>query len=85
MKQPLDSVEAEHYVMILRKKLKNSKKNFQLELFNPNNGVYEYSAVVTHSKQWSAEDLLLFISSRSGHENSIGQLKIEWKTLSASS
>ena len=75
LKQPLGSVEGEHYAMILRKKLKNPKKNFQLDLFNPNNGVYEYSAVVTHRKQWSAEDLLLFISGRSGQENSIGQLK----------
>ena len=75
LKQPLDSVEGEHYAMILRKKLKSPKKNFQLDLFNPNNGVYEYSAVVTHSKHWSAEDLLLFTSGRSGQENSIGQLK----------
>ena len=75
LKQPLDSVEAEHYAMILRKKLKRPKKNFQLDLFNPNNGVYEYSAVVTHCKHWSAEDLLLFTSGRSGQENSIGQLK----------
>ncbi|MFC1881673.1 IS1380 family transposase [Thermodesulfobacteriota bacterium] len=75
LKQPLDSVEGEHYAMILRKKLKSPKKNFQLDLFNPNNGVYEYSAVVTHSMHWSAEDLQLFTSGRSGQENSIGQLK----------
>ena len=64
--------------MILRKKLKNPKKNFQLDLFNPNNGVYEYSAIVTHCKHWSAEDLLLFTCGRSGQENSIGQLKSDF-------
>ena len=72
---PIAAVQTPHFAMILRKKLKNPKKNFQLELFCPNNGIYEYSAVATHSQHWSPEDLLLFISGRSGQENSIGQLK----------
>ena len=75
LKQPLDSVEAEHYTMILRKKLRSPKKHYQLDLFSPNNGIYEYSAVVTDTKAWKAEDLLLFVSGRSAQENSISELK----------
>jgi hypothetical protein len=41
---PIAAVQKPHYAMILRKKLKCPKNNFQLELFSPNNGVYEYSA-----------------------------------------
>jgi hypothetical protein len=78
VKNPIGTVENPHYAMILRKKLRNPKKNFQLELFSPNNGVYEYSAVVTDLKTWSAKDLMLFISGRSGQESSIGQLKSDF-------
>jgi len=75
LKQPLDSVEAEHYTMILRKKLRSPRKHYQLDLFSPNNGIYKYSAVVTDTKAWNAEDLLLFVSGRSAQENSISELK----------
>ena len=61
--------------MILRKKLRSPKKHYQLDLFSPNNGIYEYSAVVTDTKAWSSEDLLLFVSGRSAQENSISELK----------
>ena len=62
-------------MFIFRKKVKELGKNFQLDLFSPNNGVYEYSAVVTDTKQWDAKELLLFVSGRSGQENSLSELK----------
>lgn len=75
IKKPIESIKHEHYVIVLRKKLANPKENFQLNLFSPNNGIYEYSAVVTDTKKWNPKDLLLFVSGRSGQENSIGELK----------
>ena len=78
IKDPIESIKYEHFVVILRKKLANPKSNFQLNLFSPNNGVYEYSAVVTHSKAWKPKELLLFVSGRSGHENSIAELKTDF-------
>lgn len=75
VKQPIDSIEHEHYVIILRKKVQCPKKPYQLKLFSPNNGVYEYSAVVTDNKNWDPKELLLFVSGRSAQENSISELK----------
>jgi hypothetical protein len=75
IKSPIGSLEKEHYVFIFRKKVREVPKNFQLNLFSPNDGLYEYSAVVTESKQWDASELLLFVSGRSGQENSLGELK----------
>ena len=75
LKSPIDSLEEEHYVFIFRKKVKEPGKNFQLDLFSPNDGFYEYSAVVTDTKQWDAKELLLFVSGRSGQENSLSELK----------
>jgi hypothetical protein len=75
VKQPIDSIDHEHYVIILRKKVLRPKKHYQLELFSPNNGVYEYSAVVTDNNNWDPKELLLFVSGRSAQENSISELK----------
>ncbi len=75
IKQPLDSVDHEHYVIILRKKVKKTKVHYQLQLFSPDNGNYEYSAVVTDNKTWKPKDLLLFVCGRSAQENSISELK----------
>lgn len=72
---PIDSLQYDHYVLVLRKKLENPKKEFQLNLFSPNNGIYQYSAIVTNNKVWNPKDLLLFVSGRSGQEKSIGELK----------
>jgi hypothetical protein len=71
----IDSIDHDHYVIILRKKLRDPHKAYQLNLFSPNNGVYEYSAVVTDTKQWNPEELLQFVSGRSAQENSISELK----------
>jgi hypothetical protein len=62
MENPIDSIDQTHYVIILRKKLRDPKKPYQLKLFSPNNGCYEYSAVVTDTKQWDPEELLQFVS-----------------------
>ncbi len=75
LKHPIDSIEHEHYVIILRKKVNRPKKHYQLKLFSPNNGVYEYSAVVTDNKKWDPKELLQFVSGRSAQENSISELK----------
>lgn len=75
IKNPIDSIEYDHFVIILRKKLRDPKKPYQLKLFSPNNGVYQYSAVVTDTKQWNPQQLLLFVSGRSAQENSISELK----------
>jgi hypothetical protein len=75
LESPIHSLEKEHYVFIFRKKVKEPEKHFQLDLFSPDNGVYEYSAVVTDTKQWDAKELLLFVSGRSGQENSLSELK----------
>ena len=75
IKQPIDSIEHEHYVIILRKNIKNPTAHYQLQLFSPNNGNYEYTAVVTDNKTWKPKDLLLFVCGRSAQENSISELK----------
>jgi len=72
---PIESIDHDHYVIILRKMLRNPQKPYQLELFSPNNGLYEYCAVVTDTKQWDPEDLLSFVTGRSAQENSISELK----------
>jgi hypothetical protein len=75
IKQPIDSIDHEHYVIILRKKVNKPKVHYQLQLFSPDNGNYEYSAVVTDNKAWKPKDLLKFVSGRSAQENSISELK----------
>ncbi len=75
LKNPIDSIDRDHYVIILRKQLRDPKKPYQLKLFSPNNGVYEYSAVVTDTQRWEPQQLLLFVCGRSAQENSISELK----------
>jgi hypothetical protein len=62
-------------VFIFRKKAQEPGKHFQFDLFSPNDGIYEYSALVTDTQRWEAKELLLFISGRSGQENSLSELK----------
>ena len=77
-KQSVGSIEHEHYVVIVRKKIRCKHKYVQLDLFSPNNGNYEYSAVVTDTKAWDPEELLLFVSGRSAQETSLGELKTDF-------
>jgi hypothetical protein len=75
IKQPIDTIDQQHYVIILRKKVHNPKVHYQLKLFSPDDGNYEYSAIVTDNNNWDPKELLLFVSGRSAQENSISELK----------
>ena len=51
-----------------------SAKNYQLDLFDPNDGYYEYSAVATNL-DLSGRKLWHFMCGRGAHEKVIGELK----------
>jgi hypothetical protein len=62
-------------VMIYRKRVHHlSQKNYQLDLFDPSDGYYEYSAVTTNLS-WDAVRLWRFMSGRGAQEKVIGELK----------
>lgn len=62
-------------VVIYRRRVGHqTAKNFQLDLFDPNDGHYEYSAVVTN-KGVSGAALWLFMCGRGVHEKVYGELK----------
>jgi hypothetical protein len=62
-------------VAIYRKKVHHrSIKNYQLDLFDPNDGHYEYSAV-TSNMDFTLPNLWYFACGRGNHEKTIGQLK----------
>jgi len=62
-------------VTIYRKRVRHrTAKNFQLDLFDPNDGYYEYSAVASNLPL-SIRSLWHFMSGRGNHEKTIGQLK----------
>ncbi len=62
-------------VVIYRKRVfHRSRKNYQLDLFDPNNGYYEYSAVATNLS-FPPRQLINFMDGRGEHEKIIGQLK----------
>jgi hypothetical protein len=62
-------------VSIYRKRVHHqSPKNYQLDLFDPNDGHYEYSAVASNLG-FSIRPLWHFICGRGGQEKTIGQLK----------
>ena len=50
------------------------RKNFQLDLFDPDDGHYEYSAVATN-KSISGRTLWYFMCGRGAHEKVYGELK----------
>lgn len=49
-------------------------KNFQLDLFSPDDGTYEYSAVATNL-MLSTQDLWLFMAGRGAQEKTLAELK----------
>ena len=49
-------------------------KNFQLDLFNPDDGIYEYSAVTTNLP-FTPKNLWLFMAGRGAQEKTIAELK----------
>ena len=62
-------------VVVYRKRVfHRTRKNFQLDLFSPDDGHYEYSAVVTN-KDLGILALWHFMGGRGGHEKTLGELK----------
>lgn len=62
-------------VVIYRKKVGHkTRKNYQLDLFDPSNGTYEYSAVVTN-KSLNGKNLWFFMNGRGSHEKAYAELK----------
>ena len=76
---PVNKCDYEHRGLIFRKKVKNPEKDFQLDLFSPNNGIYEYSCIITDHTSWEEKDLLDFMCGRSAQENSISKLKDDFQ------
>jgi hypothetical protein len=62
-------------VVVYRRRVRHeTAKNFQLDLFDPSNGHYEYSAVVTN-KALGGPALWAFMCGRGVHEKVYGELK----------
>ena len=62
-------------VVVFRKKISGKPaKDFQLELFQPDDGFYEYSMVVTN-KTDSVATTWHFMAGRGAHEKTLGELK----------
>ena len=62
-------------VAIYRRRVAHqTAKNFQLDLFNPDDGHYEYSAV-TSNLDYTLANLWYFMAGRGAHEKTIAQLK----------
>jgi hypothetical protein len=65
-------------VVVYRKRVfHESRKNFQLDLFTPDDGHFEYSAVAT-SLDWDVARLFQFMAGRGGHEKTLGELKSQF-------
>ncbi len=63
------------WVAIYRKRVAHqTAKNFQLDLFDPNDGHFEYSAI-TSNLDLTVANLWYFMAGRGNHEKTIGQLK----------
>ena len=66
--------------IVFRKQLTkgNEKpKRFQLDLFDPGDGIYEYQAIVTN-QELSAKNVMDFYNGRCGMEKEIAELKTEY-------
>lgn len=65
-------------VVIYRKRVYHqTRRNYQLDLFDPNDGYFEYSAITTN-KEISPVLLWEFMSGRGAHEKSYAEIKGEW-------
>jgi hypothetical protein len=65
----------ELHVVLYRKRVHHeTAKNFQLDLFDPDDGIWEYSAITTN-KTLSPRALWHFMAGRGLHEKIIGELK----------
>lgn len=71
----LDCWEMEIRAVVYRKRVTHkTRKNYQLDLFDPNNGHYEYQ-VVTTNKEMGPVNLWHFMAGRGAHEKTIAELK----------
>jgi len=62
-------------IVIYRKKVQHkTRKNFQLDLFDPADGHFEYSAIVTN-KTLTGRSLWHFLCGRGTHEQAYGELR----------
>lgn len=62
-------------IVVFRKRVAGqTRKNFQLDLFSPDDGHYEYSMVATN-KTIGVQALWAFMAGRGGHEKTLGELK----------
>lgn len=62
-------------VVVFRKRISGKPaRAFQLDLFQPDDGFYEYSMVVTN-KSTSERHVWQFMAGRGGHEKTLGELK----------
>ena len=65
-------------VVVYRKRVfHETAKNFQLDLFSPDDGHFEYSAVAT-SLDWNVAKLWQFMAGRGGHEKTLAELKTQF-------
>jgi hypothetical protein len=65
-------------VVIYRKKVQHrTAKNFQLDLFSPDDGHYEYSAIATN-KTLNAQSLWQFAAGRGAQEKTLAELRGEF-------
>lgn len=71
----IEKWERTERVVVFRKKISGKPaKNFQLNLFQPDDGFYEYSMVATN-KTCHEATVWAFMAGRGGHENTLGELK----------
>jgi hypothetical protein len=71
----IDRWERSERVVVYRKRVSHeSRKNFQLDLFSPDDGHYEYSAVATN-KTLAIRALWHFMAGRGAHEKTLAELK----------
>lgn len=62
-------------IVVFRKKISGTPaKHFQLDLFQPDDGFYEYSMVVTNKAE-SEPTIFAFMAGRGGHEKTLAELK----------
>ena len=75
----LDSWEEERLFLFVRVKEPEEKKvkEYQLNLFSPDDGNYKYSAICTNMNL-KAKNLFKFMSGRSAQEKAIGELKSDF-------
>jgi hypothetical protein len=71
----LEPWNREQRVVLYRRKVwHQSPKNYQLDLFDPSNGHWEYSAITTN-KTIGMRELWLFMAGRGAHEKELAELK----------